>query len=686
MEQNNIRIPVYSIDFEDSKVYLVGVESQDTLWQDCVLNYIKSSLREYRGNVISFVGKPQISAARTSFLFPDTFYPVVLNSDSNLNEQIETLGYDDIIDTSNIITRLGNTQLKYPHVARDMKEISEAITVIKALKKKAFLGDFSQDKTSYVGVKIASDEHIFNNEMEENEFIEILRGTDIDFVTVVVRDNDLSVHVLNRETTVKENLIKLSQELHKANKKIVLEYTFRFIDEFFKTFVRTIQEDCKDMNIDGIKLDLADCSVEEIREIIGDLSSIRKSLPQISISLQVSNSVWEKYSSFFEDLHITRTVSSKEELLVGEHDLSANSDVNYEISIYKNQQEYEQKVFSLSNQRDRLLDKDPESVSSSLKPLLEFGEEKFADQIIDNRLEAIFQKVVLNDSIGKLILPVNMLYAQRLKDNENSNVIQAVSNLIRLFKETKGMNERRLFAYEYGLQQNIRLTSAQEEEISKILRGDSNISASSYVNKNFRYVFDYFVESRQTRIEISDSFLFGVYEANIIRKYKEGQFGKVLKFIIDDNVSYDTQEAADKRQDLFYRALAQIYLYKDTENIKDVFSLEKDEYKFYEGENFKQNYLNLLMRELQQRDHIYNGMTVFEKGFPLLTKIALGYMPNRKETLYEARVLMRALLMAYKTQEIEPMLPEIQDNQIQIEDTFIDEDINKHINDLLASA
>ena len=416
--------------------------------------------------------------------------------------------------------------------------------------------------------------------MEENEFIEILNGSDIDFITVVIRDNNLNVRVLNRETTVKENLTKLSGNLHKNGKKMVLEYTFRFFDEFFKTFVRAIQEDCKDMNLDGIKLDLADCSVEDIGKIIKDLTSIRESLPNLNISLQVSNKVWEKYSSSFEELNITRTVSSKEELLIGEHDLSADTDVNYEISIYKNQQEYEQKVFSLSNQRDRLLDKDPEDVSYALRPLLELGEEKFADQIIDNRLEAIFQKVVLNDSIGKLILPVNMLYAKRLEDNENSNVIQAVSNLIRLFKESKGMNERRLFAYEYGLQQNIVLTDEQEKEIAEILRGESKSSAGNYVRKNFPYVFDYFVESRQTRIEISDSFLFGIYEANIIRKYKEGYFGKVLEFVVDSNVSFDTQERVDTRQSLFYKALAQIYLYKDAENIQDIFSLNDNEYKY----------------------------------------------------------------------------------------------------------
>lgn len=685
LEQDGKKIPVYTLDFEGAKVYLVGVTRNDILWQDCVLNYVKNYLKDYKNSIISFDGLPQISAVRTKFLFPLGFVPVVLNSDIKINPMIESLGYDDIIDTSDIVARIGNTQLKYPHVASDMKEISEAITVIKALKKKSFLGQFSKDKTSYVGVKIASDEHIFNNEAEENEFIEILKGTDIDSVTVVIRDNDLGVHVLNRETTVKENLIKLSQQLHKENKEIILEYTFRFIDEFFKTFVRTIQEDCKDMDLDGIKLDLADCSAEDISKAVEDLKTIRKNLPDLTISVQVSNAVWEQFSSFFEELNITRTVSSKEELLIGEHDLTAMSDVNYEISIYKNQQEYEQKVFSLSNQRDRLLDKDPEKISPSLMPLLELGEEKFADQIIDNRLENIFQKVVLNDSIGRLILPVNMLYAQRLKDNENSNVIQAVSNLIRLFKESKGMNERRRFAYEYGLQQQVKLTEEQEQEIAEILRGESKTSAGSYVRKNFPYVFDYFVESRQTRIEISDSFLFGVYEANVIRKYKEGFFGKVLEFIIDDSVSFDTQENANRRQTLFYKTLAQIYLYKDTKNIKDVFSLSADEFKFYEGKNYKENYLNALMRELQSRERIYNGMTVFEKGFPILVKNVNGYLPNREETLYEARVLMKGLLMAYKTKETEPVLPEI-DTQLQIEDTFIDENTGNRINDMLTRA
>ena len=132
--------------------------------------------------------------------------------------------------------------------------------------------------------------------MEENEFIEILKGSDIDFVTVVIRDNDLGVHVLNRETTVKENLTKLSQSLHEANKKIVLEYTFRFIDEFFKSFTRSIYEDCKDMGLDGIKLDLADCSVEDIKKTIEDLKEIREALPKLSISIQVSDKAWEEYS------------------------------------------------------------------------------------------------------------------------------------------------------------------------------------------------------------------------------------------------------------------------------------------------------------------------------------------------------------------------------------------------------
>lgn len=689
LEQNGKKIPIYTLSFNGSTVYLVGVENENMLWQDSVLNYLKDSLHEYKNNIISFDGIPQISASRVNYLLTDSFLPVVLSSDAQTNEQLEKLGYDDIVDTSDIISRIGNEQLKYPHVASDMKEISEAIKVIKQLKRKSFFGKFAEQKTSYVGVKIASDEHIFNNEMEENEFIEILKGTDIDFVTVVIRDNDLGLHVLNRETTVKENLMKLSQELHKANKEIVLEYTFRFIDEFFKTFVRTIQEDCKDMNLDGIKLDLADCSVEDIKKTIEDLRQIRESLPDLSISVQISKDAWEECSIFLEELNITRTVSSKEELLYSDdrkdNDLSAMQDVNYEVSIYKNQQEYEQKVFALSAQRERLLDKDPERISPLLKPLVDFGEEKFADQIIDNRLENIFQKIVMNDSIGKVILPVNMLYAQRLKNNENSNVIQAVSNLIRLFKESKGMKERRMFAYEYGLQQKVNLTAQQEEEIAKILRGENKkVSAGNYVRKHYPYVFDYFVESRQTRIEISDSFLFGIYEANIIRKYKEGQFGKVLEFVVDGY--QDTQELADKRQALFYRALAQISLYKDIKNIEELFVLNEDEYTFYEGKTVKENYLNALIREIKERDRMYNGMTVIQKGLPILMKNVTGYMPNREETLYDARLVVRLLNMAYKTKEIEPILPEIIEDQLQLDEAFIDENVNTYMKDLLASA
>jgi len=687
LEQDGKKIPVYTLKIDDFVVYLVGVENKNMLWQDSVLHYIKDYIREYKNNIISFNGVPQITSARVNALLTDSFLPVVLNSNAQINDQIQSLGYDDIVDVSDIVARIGNEQLKYPHVAGDMQEISEAITVIKQLKRKSFFGNYRGEKSSYVGVKIASDEHIFNNETEENEFIEILKGSDIDFVTVVIRDNDLGVHVLNRETTVKENLTKLSQNLHKANKKIVLEYTFRFIDEFFKSFARSIYEDCKDMSLDGIKLDLSDCSVEDIEKTIEDLKEIREELPKLSISIQVTDKAWTAYSDKFEDLNITRTVSSKEELLLAQHDLSSMQDVNYEISIYKNQQEYEQKVLSLSSQRERLLDKNPEKISDLLKPLVELGEEKFADQIIDTRLEQILQKVVLDDSIGTLILPVNMLYAQRLKNNENSNVIQAVSNLIRLFKEAKGMNERRLFAYKFGLQQQMKLTDEQEEEIAKILRGENKkLSAGNYVRKHFPYVFDYFVESRQTRIEISDSFLFGIYEANIIRKYKEGQFGTVLQFRIDNSVYKDTQEAVDTRQALFYRALAHVYLYKNIQNIQDMFSLTEDEYIFYEGKNSKEKYINDIIRELKRGYKIYNGTIYFKKGFPLLVKDEAGYLPNRQDTVYEARLIIKALLSVYDTQEIEPVLPEITEGDLHVEDTFINENINDGINSLLASA
>ena len=96
--------------------------------------------------------------------------------------------------------------------------------------------------------------------------------------------------------------------------------------------------------------------------------------------------------------------------------------------------------------------------------------------------------------------------------------------------------------------------------------------------------------------------------------------------------------------------------------------------------------MNAFVREISQRTSIYNGMTVFQKGLPLLIKTVNGYLPNRKETLYEARLLMKALLMAYKTQEIEPVLSENIEDDLQIEDTFIDENINMSIDDMLARA
>ena len=195
------------------------------------------------------------------------------------------------------------------------------------------------------------------------------------------------------------------------------------------------------------------------------------------------------------------------------------------------------------------------------------------------------------------------------------------------------------------------------------------------------------MESRQTRIEISDSFLFGIYEANIIRKYKEGQFGKVLEFALDKNLIYnDTQEAVDKRQALFYRALAHISLYRNVTNIEDLFSIDDDDYDFYEGKSYKENYLNALIREVKGRDRMSHVMMVFEKGFPLLTNIAVGYLPNRESTLYEARILLRTLSMVYTMQEIEPVLPELTEEELQVDDMFINENASTYINELLASA
>ena len=79
-------------------------------------------------------------------------------------------------------------------------------------------------------------------------------------------------------------------------------------------------------------------------------------------------------------------------------------------------------------------------------------------------------------------------------------------------------------------------------------------------------------------------------------------------------------------------------------------------------------------------------MMVFEKGFPLLTNIAVGYLPNRESTLYEARILLRTLSMVYTMQEIEPVLPELTEEELQVDDMFINENSSTYINELLASA
>ena len=76
----------------------------------------------------------------------------------------------------------------------------------------------------------------------------------------------------------------------------------------------------------------------------------------------------------------------------------------------------------------------------------------------------------------------------------------------------------------------------------------------------------------------------------------------------------------------------------------------------------------------------------FEMGFPVLAKMVTGYLPNREETLYEARILMRLLPMVYTMQEIIPVLPEIPEEILQVDDILTDENSSVYINDLLASA
>ncbi len=686
LEKNGVKIPVYVLKNNNGIIILVGISDTRLIWQDVLLEYAKQFLVQEENSIISFNGFPQIPARQTLSVLGKTYIPVVLSKNSENEKEMEVMGYDTVVNIEDIIARIGRKDLKYPHVAEDMRAVAENVKAVKALKRKSFFGEFFEQKSSYVGVKIASDEHIFNNELEENEFIEILNGSDIDFITVVIRDNNLNVRVLNRETTVKENLTKLSGNLHKNGKKMVLEYTFRFFDEFFKTFVRTISVDVNDIGVDGIKLDLANCSIEDIKSVLNDFENIRNELPDIEISVQVADKVWNEFKDFFDDLKITRTLSSKEELLMeGKYDLSEMNDVNYEISIYKDQQEYETRLVFLSNKRDSILLKG--SYPGSLALLAEKGEDVYLDHIIDERLEEILQKVINSDSIGKLIIPVNMLYAQRLKEDtkENSNIIQAVSDLMRLFKETKGMKERMRFAYEYGTRQEVNLSQQEEEEIARILRNESDTTASSYVKEHFSYLFDYFVESKQTRISVSSSFLFGIYEANIVRKYKQGDFGKVFKFVVNPYVSRDTQQAADMRQKIFYGMLAHVSLFKEKMNIEDVFSLQPDEFIEYEQGPKRNNILNLYSSQVKAGS-LYSDSMVFKEAFSILSKDALGYMDNRQDTVYKARLLLAGLMKACKKEEIEPVRPAIDPGILRIADYIFGDNITENIRKILSAS
>lgn len=685
LEKDGVKIPVYILKDNNGIILLTEISDSQLIWQDVLLNFIKDFLNEYDNSIVSFGGFPQISSRQTLDILGDTYIPVVISENSERDAEIESMGYDTIVDIEDLIARVGNKELKYPHVAEDMFAVSETVKVVKALKRKSFFGEFADQKTSYVGVKIASDEHIFNSEMEEDEFVEILKGSDIDFITVVIRDNNLSVHVLNRETTVKENLTKLAQELHRNDKKMVLEYTFRFFNEFFKTFVRNISVDAKDIGIDGIKLDLADCSIDDIKTVFNDFKKIRAGIPNLDFSVQVSDAVWNRFKDFFEEMNITRTISSKEEVLAEQRHDFDDTNVNYEVSIYKDEEEYRTKLAILSSQRERLLLKD--NLSGNLQLLVDKGESAYLDYLIDERLELMFRNVVNNDSIAKLIIPVNMLYAQRLKKDtmENSNVIQAVANLMRLFKETKGMNERRRFAYLYGVIQKVNLSPEEEEEIAQILRNESSTTASSYVKKHFPYVFDYFVESQQTRISASDSFLFGVYEANITRKYKQGEFGKVLEFVVDTNNTSDTQQAVDKRQKLFYRMLAHICLFKDKMNIEDVFSINKDEVVEYERTNKKNNILNAFTSAVMS-GYLDSRAYTYELAVPILTKEALGYMDNREDTVYKARLLLVGLMKACKMVEVEPLRPELDIDAVDSAEYAVGEEVISNTRSILAAS
>ncbi|MCL2390289.1 MAG: hypothetical protein FWC88_02560 [Endomicrobia bacterium] len=579
-------------------IYFIDVfefpEGFDALWQPEVLKEIKSLLTKYSNSIIEFKGTPALSNTVVNDIFGDSFKPVVMMPADSSQEEIELAGekgFPSILQQRSIADRAGNQELKYPHVADATLHVANVIRVVKALKRKSFLGKYNDQKASIVGVKIASDEHIFNSPKEEAEFLYITRDIGIDFVTVVIRDNDLGLKVLGRDTTVKENLKKLAEALHKIDKKMLVEYTFTRIDDHFDAFLKKFAENQNDVGYDGIKFDLFDCNEDNIDKFLTKMwryFSDYYYLQKPDMSVYVSEKIWNKYCYKFLEYGMTRILSSKEELMDNDYKLNSYN-AHYEISVYKNQHEYERKIQYMIKFIDDIYykAKNPdgtlnygEITDRTIRSLIEKFENsdqspetlkailiKYMDTtLLESRLLNILNKVLNSREITKVTFPVNLIYAQPLRDPErgglgyNMNVINSMVSFMRFMKETKGIIERKYFAYKFAREQKIILDDDEEEEIALILRSSDFGAAAEYIMIRHPYFFDFMVESKKTLPSISRSFLLGLYTENVKRKYLEGAYGNKIYKLTERN-NYD--KSLELRQDLFDRFMACMILYKD---------------------------------------------------------------------------------------------------------------------------
>ncbi|MBQ3834708.1 MAG: hypothetical protein II816_04260, partial [Elusimicrobia bacterium] len=672
-EKNGETISIYTVKQKSGTIYLVGIENSNTQWQDVALLYIKkdTSLKDgFFNSIISFDGEPQLSYGEitSESYFGSKYIPVVVGGKTKKNKA-EERGYIFVDDMKDLHLATSDPRTKYSNFEKDISSAYRNQKIMKAIEQKSLFKNLNK---FYVGFKIATDEHVLRPE-EYNGFIKSMEFSPVNFITAVVRDNDLSTHVDKDKNSVKENLIKLSKDLHQKDIKFLLEYTFGFFDESFDDFVRTIGQDVKDIGVDGIKIDMVDCSVEQFGKVLKDFETLLKNLKQVNsnifFTVQVSDEVWQEYQNFFERLNITKTNSSKDELFFERRNISIKGKTNNEISPYENLAERESQLFMMQSLNQSLsidgynsdFDRGRKNIGADNNTLL--------DKRLTYRLIDMLEKYVNDESVGTLTLPMNLFYLK--ENNENPIIIQAIYALMYHFIEQRVLQDKMKIAYDFGSKQDVILSAQQEEDIAEILRGEGDISAETYVIEHFPQVFDYSIETETSIKAISDSFLYGIYEANIIRRYKEGDFGKVLKFV--KQLFADSPDVLEQRQQTFYKLLTHIVLFKDRMNIKDVFSVSDEEFVTYNDQTEEGKILNNYIKALASNWDMRGRLEALEQmliGFE-------GYTKNRESSVYIARLLIDGLLRAYKTEEIEPLPKEI-----VIEDV-IDIDIFEQENDTL---